>query len=97
MRFESFLVWAAKDAFRKDVDALAQHPLLARASSFKGKTLVVVHEDDEQVPEETTDAYINAFKPDVYIAVGFPHSIRDVPDNQIVNYQNAISDWINKK
>lgn len=88
--------WAAKDAFRRDVESLSKHPLLARASNFKGKTLVVVHENDEQVPKETTDAYISAFKADVYAAKGFPHSMYDQPRENIIEYQGAISDWLNK-
>lgn len=86
--------WATKDAYRRDVEALAKHPLLARPSSFKGRTLVVVHENDEQVPKETTDAYIKTFNADVYVARGFPHSIHDQPREKIVEYQNAISDWL---
>lgn len=86
--------WTAKDAFRRDTDALAKHPLLVRASSFKGKTLVIVHELDEQVPTETTDAYIAAFKAETYIAKGFPHSTGDVPQSQKLEYQDAINEWL---
>lgn len=88
--------WAAKDAFRRDVEALSKHPLLGRASSFKGRTLVVVHENDEQVPKETTDAYINAFNADVYVAKGFPHSIYNQTREELTEYQNKISEWLNK-
>lgn len=88
--------WAAKDAYRRDVEALSKHPLLARASSFKGKTLVVVHENDEQVPKETTDAFITAFNADVYIAKDFPHSIYNQPIQKIAEYQTALSEWLNK-
>ena len=88
--------WATKDAFRRDVEALAKHPLLGRASSFKGKTLVVVHENDEQVPKETTDAYVNAFNADVYVAKGFPHSIYNQTREELAEYQSAISKWLNK-
>jgi esterase/lipase len=86
--------WAAKDAFRRDKEKLATHPLLARASSFKGKTLVVVHENDEDVPKETTDTYIKAFNADVYIAKEFPHSIRTVPREELSVYQLIISNWL---
>lgn len=88
--------WAAKDAYRRDVEALAKHPLLARASNFKGNTLVVVHENDEQVPSETADAYIKAFNADVHAAKGFPHFMGEMPRQQIVGYQKVISDWLNK-
>jgi uncharacterized protein len=86
--------WTAKDAFRRDVKALEGHPLLTRASSFKGKTLVVVHEKDEQVPKETTDAFIKAFKADVFIANGFQHSIAEQSKEKIYEYQTHISDWL---
>src|ERR1035437_6825461 len=88
--------WAAKDSFRKDKAALANHPLLARASSFSGKTLVVVHGSDEVIPKETTDAYIKAFDAEVYAAEGFSHSLVNMPRDKVVEYQNKISDWLNK-
>ncbi len=90
--------WALKAAFRKNVEALAKHPLLGRASNFSGKTLVIIHEKDEVIPTETTDAYIKAFSAEVYIAKGFPHALSDpsTPVKKIPEYQKAISDWINK-
>jgi len=83
--------------FRKDVEALANHPLLARASQFSGRTFVMVHENDESVPTETTDAFIKAFSADTYIAEGFWHSLSDPrnPRDRFSDYQNAISNWIN--
>ncbi len=81
--------------FRRDVEALAKHPLLARASNFRGRTLVIVHENDEQVPKETTDAYISAFNAEKYLAKGFSHSIEDQPNEKLVEYENIISDWLN--
>ena len=88
--------WAAKDAFRRDSEALAGHPLLARASNFKGKTLVVVHENDEDIPKATTDAYIKTFNADSYIAEGFPHSLHTMPKERVATYQAAIADWLNR-
>ncbi len=88
--------WTDK-VFRKDEKALARHPLLKRASNFKGKTLVVVHEEDELVPKQTTDAYTKAFGAEVYVAKGFTHSIYDVPRPQIIEYQRNISNWLNKQ
>jgi pimeloyl-ACP methyl ester carboxylesterase len=87
--------WAAKDAYRRDTEALKEHPLLANARSFNGRTLVVVHENDKSVPKETTDAYIKAFDADAYIAEGAPHSVGDMTRDQIVAYQKAISEWLN--
>ncbi len=82
--------------FRIDEQALASHPLLARASKFEGKTFVVVHENDELVPRETTDAYINAFNADSYLAEGFAHSYASGPEVEKPKYKKVIADWLNK-
>lgn len=83
-------------AFRTDKEALATHPLLARASKFEGKTFVVVHENDELVPRETTDAYIHAFNADSYLAKGFAHSYASGPEAEKPKYKKVIADWLNK-
>lgn len=88
--------WAEKDAYRRNIDELAKHPMLLQAPSFKGKTLVVVHENDDQIPAQTSDAYIKAFGADVYIAKDLPHSLYNQPREKIEQYQNAISDWLKK-
>lgn len=84
------------EKFRTNKDALKKHPLLARAANFKGKTLVVVHEKDELVPPETTDAYIEAFNADSYLAKGFPHSFnKSAPEEDKLAYKKAIANWLN--
>jgi uncharacterized protein len=88
--------WAAKHDYRTDSRALSEHPLLKRASNYKGNVLVVVHENDEQVPKETTDVFIDAFGADAYVAKGFPHSTANVPKDKITEYQREIADWINE-
>jgi esterase/lipase len=84
--------------YRQDADALAKHPLLALASSFKGKVLVAVHENDEVVLRPTTDAYIKAFNADSFIAEGFSHTVdaavRDPAKLQA--YQDQIANWLNQ-
>lgn len=85
-------------AFRRDAERLAQHPLLARASRFKGKTMVIVHGEDELVPKETTDAFIKAFKADVYVAEGFKHNFMTAPTEESKEaYRRAIVDWLNNE
>lgn len=86
-----------RTVFRKDADALAAHPLLARASKFTGRTMVIVHEHDESVPRETTDAFIRTFSADTYLAYGFQHALSDprTPREGIIKYQKVIIDWIN--
>ena len=81
--------------YRKDTDLLAKHPLLARASQFKGNTLVIVHERDEQIPTATTDAFIKTFDADVYTAKGLGHSFDSATTHETVEqYQTAIANWL---
>ncbi|HUD06937.1 MAG TPA: alpha/beta hydrolase [Candidatus Saccharimonadales bacterium] len=90
------------DKYRHDAGAILKHPLLSRASSFKGKTLVVVHEKDELVPRETTDAFIKTFNADNFVAVGFSHSLagvineRRITEAGLNEYEQKISDWLKK-
>jgi uncharacterized protein len=84
----------ATQLYRRDVEALASHPLLARASKFEGKVLLIVHEKDEQIPKETTDAYANAFKPEVICVEGVTHSLDNVTQEQVDNYNQQIYDWL---
>ena len=86
----------ATQSFRRDKEALAAHPLLARASKFEGKVLLVVHENDEQIPKETTDAYANAFKPEVILVKGVSHSLDNVTEQQVDDYNQRIFDWLDK-
>lgn len=84
-------------AYRRDLAAVAGHPLFEKAALFDGKTLVVVHEKDTVVPTETTDAYIKAFRADSIIAEGIEHSIN--PENTapevLRQYQEKIANWLN--
>lgn len=83
--------------YRKDPGLVAKNPLFEQAKSYKGKTLVVVHEKDEQIPVSVTDAYIKAYGADVYVAEGLMHSFGENPDRQKVEkYQEAISQWLKK-
>ncbi len=84
--------------YRHDAETLAKHPLLGRASDFKGKVLVVVHENDELVPRETTDAYIQAFHADSFMAEGFSHSVGDAVRDpaKLRAYQDEIADWLKR-
>lgn len=84
----------ATDTLRKDKVALAKHPLLARASSFKGETLLVVHENDEIIHKPTTDAYANAFNSDVIIESDISHSLDSATPEQVLKYFDDIIKWI---
>lgn len=80
--------------FRRDLEALAKHPLIAGAGRFKGKTFVMVHEKDEDIPRATTDAYIKAFNADSHVFKNTPHSLRSLPRERIEEYQKIISKWL---
>lgn len=84
----------ATQSFRRDAEALSKHPLLARASRFEGKVLLVVHDKDEQIPKETTDAYAEAFKPSVILVEGVTHSLDNVKQQQIDDYNQQVLDWL---
>ncbi|MDB5166449.1 MAG: alpha/beta hydrolase [Candidatus Saccharibacteria bacterium] len=81
-------------AFRQDADRLSTHPLLARASRFDGGVLLVVHENDENVPKETTNAYAKAFGADVITEHGFSHSLNDATPEQVAAYFEDIYGWL---
>lgn len=82
--------------FRKDAVAVAKHPLFSQQSVFTGQTLLVVHERDEDVPTQTTDAYAKAFEATVYFARGFKHSMSDLanPPAGFAAYYSAIARWL---
>ena len=84
----------ATQDFRRNVKLLSNHPLLARASRFTGKSLLIVHENDEQIPPQTTDAYANAFKPEVIVAKGISHSLDSATTQQVGSYNQALYDWL---
>ena len=86
------------NVFRKDKQAVSKHPLFKQALVFDGKTLLVIHELDEDVPVQTTDVYKESFSSDVYVAPGFKHSMRDTsnPAENLIPYQDAIVDWLLK-
>ncbi len=84
--------------YRRDVNSLAKHPLLRKASAFEGNVLVVVHGEDEIVSRATTDAYIKAFHADSIVAEGLGHTIdkNTIDAATLQNYQGSISDWLNR-
>lgn len=81
-------------AFRRDAEKLTTHPLLARASKFEGDVLLVVHENDEHIPMETTDAYAKSFKAEVILEHGFTHSLDDATPEQVIEYFEDIYGWL---
>lgn len=85
----------ATSEFRKNKDALSEHPLLTRASKFKGASFLLIHERDEQIPKETTDAYTEAFHPEIS-SKDITHSLDNATPEQIADYENQIIEWLKK-
>lgn len=88
----------AIEAYRTNIHALKIHPILIKAKSFKGRSMVVVHGDDELIPVETTDAYTEAFDADTYVAQGFKHAVShsNPTEAQMMAYQDAIANWLQR-
>ncbi len=109
-RPESFYdLWSIRfddeDSYREMIQSyrtkpveLKNDPLLEmKDSPFRGQTLVVIHENDEIIPRQTSEAYIQAFNADRYIAEGFIHAVSqsDIADEQLNDYHEKIANWIN--
>tara|TARA_B100000378_G_scaffold211652_1_gene174683 strand:- start:1805 stop:2560 length:756 start_codon:yes stop_codon:yes gene_type:complete len=87
------------EAYRRNIPSLKAHPIFEKnAKQFTGKTFVVVHSEDELIPSEVTDVYIEAFSADYYIADGFKHAVSqsNPTEAQMAAYQKAISGWLKK-
>lgn len=81
--------------YRTNKDALREHPLFAAVgANLSGRALVMVHEYDELVPHETTDAYVHALNADAHMASGFMHAFNSgSPEDKAVYVQEIIT-WL---
>lgn len=96
--------FANEDAYRESIvdyrsDAVAlrkSHLFTGKVKNIPAHALVVVHELDEVIPRQTSDAYIQAFEADNFIAHSFKHAVSqsDVSKEQITDYYNRITDWL---
>lgn len=84
--------------YRTNATNLSEHPLLKRASEFKGRTLVITHELDDVCPANTTDAFIKALSAQHWEAKGFKHGFgeSELNQDQKDEYYQKIIDWINQ-
>lgn len=96
---------ADEDAYRKSIEEyrtnvtkLETNSLLNRSVVSPKRILVVVHENDEIIPHQTSDVFIQKFNADSFVASGFSHAVSqsDVTKEQVVHYQKRIVDWLNK-
>jgi uncharacterized protein len=79
--------------YRGDAERLAQHPLFSQLQKYQGKSLVMVHDSDEMIPVQTTDAYIRSLTPTVFIAKGWTHVAN--PDFDRTEYYRTLMNHIN--
>lgn len=84
--------------YRKDTEALKNHPIFLQSSINEIATLLVVHGEDKSVPRETTDVYAFIFNAETYIAEGFAHAFRDPanPQEGTPAYYDALATWLNQ-
>lgn len=84
--------------YRSETKGLVNHPLLNRAKDFKGKSLVVLHENDERCPLNSTQAFIDAFNAESWtwpdLVHGFASSGISPEDEQA--YYKKIIDWMKR-
>lgn len=84
--------------YRTETQDLVNHPLLKRAKVFKGKSLVVLHENDERCPLNSTQAFIDAFDAESWtwpdLVHGFASSGISLEEEQA--YYKKIIDWMKR-
>lgn len=84
-------------AYRTDTTLLEQHPLFNTEPTYN-RALVMVHEHDEMVPRQTTDAYIKSLNADSFIAEGFKHNMKNgTTIAQTEAYHTRVADWLNQE
>jgi esterase/lipase len=84
------------EEYRTNEEELMNNPLFDEAATLVKHALVVVHEKDEIIPRQTSDAYIRAFNADSFIMDGFSHSVSqsNVSQEKIIEYQEQIARWL---
>lgn len=82
--------------YRKDSNAVKNHPLFLQSPVTNVPTLLVVHGEDKSVPKQTTDIYASVFNAKVYNAEGFAHAFKDPanPQKDIPAYYDALAEWL---
>jgi uncharacterized protein len=85
-----------RHGYRVDPANFIKHPLLSRASNFKGEAYVLTHELDEDCPKSSTTPIAEAFGAETWEAKGFVHGLGQCKytEEQLQEYQNKIADWL---
>lgn len=85
-----------RHGYRADPANFVNHPLLGRASNYKGEVYVLTHEFDEACPKPSTTAIAEAFGAETWEAKGFVHSLgkSTFTKEQLEEYQDKIASWL---
>ncbi len=83
-------------AYRKNTRLIARNALFLQNPVFDGKTLLVIHSNDEDIPTETSNLYQENFAAEIYTAQGFVHGFRDPrnPQEGLEPYRATIATWL---
>jgi len=84
--------------YRNDAALVARNPIFLQERVFTGATLLVVHENDEDIPTATSSVYKDNYGAETYVAHGFRHSFRDSqnPPEGADAYKLALIAWLKK-
>lgn len=84
--------------YRTNPKNLIEHPLLTRASKYKGKAYVLTHELDEVCPKSSTTSIAEAFGAKTWEAKGFVHGLgkSTFTRKQLEEYQGKIVEWLSE-
>lgn len=86
-----------RHGYRADPANFVNHPLLARASKYKGQAYVLTHELDESCPKSSTTPVAKAFGAETWEAKGLVHSLgkSTYTPEQLEEYIDKIASWLN--
>lgn len=86
-----------RHGYRADPENFITHPLLTRASKYRGQAYVLTHELDDVCPKSSTTPIAEAFSAETWEAKGFAHSLAksNYTPSQLEQYQDKIAEWLN--
>jgi len=82
--------------YRNDESEANRNPIFLQNAIFTGPTLLVTHDQDEDIPPATSNTYKTAYNAKTYVAHGFRHAFGDPknPQDGIPAYKQALVTWL---
>ncbi len=70
--------------------------MFSHTNAVKGRSFVIIHENDTVCPEPSTRAFAKAFDADVWVAPGLQHGFKEsnLSEEDELAYYQKIVDWI---